>query len=114
MQTGASARPLYEGERLSEGAKVQLKFNPGSHRFVTLAGKDGGGTVEVYGTLPAKGPGIQAAPFALTLDDSKGEQVFYAILTDIRPDTHVVQQALTQEPITLDRAELRSVAIRKE
>jgi hypothetical protein len=114
VKTGESARPLYTGERLRGGTRVQLKYDAGKHRFVTLAGRDGKGTVEVYGTLPASGPGLATAPFALTLDDSKGDQAFFAILTDTRPAPDSVLKALAVEPIRMDSGEIASVVLRKE
>lgn len=114
VKTGESARPLYTGERLRGGTRVQLKYDAGRHRFVTIAGRDAGGTVEVYGTLPASGPGLTTAPFSLTLDDTKGEQAFFAILTDTRPAPDSVLKALAVEPIRMDSGEIASVVLRKE
>lgn len=114
IETGDAVRPVYTNETLGAGTRLQLKFNPGNHRFVTLAGRDAAGVVEIYGTIPASGPTLQSAPFALTLDDSKGHQVFYAVLTDIRPDPSQLQGALTREPVKLERAEVTSLTIRKE
>lgn len=114
VETGESARPLYTGERLRGGTRVQLRYDAGRHRFVTLAGRDGKGTVEVYGTLPASGPGLATAPFALTLDDSQGDQAFFAILTDTRPAPDAVLEALAVEPIRMDAGEIASVVLRKE
>ncbi|MDP2307082.1 MAG: hypothetical protein Q8P18_13745 [Pseudomonadota bacterium] len=114
VKTGDSARPLYTGERVRGGTRVQLKYDAGKHRFVTIAGRDGHGTVEVYGTLAANGPGLATAPFALTLDDTKGEQAFFAILTDTRPAPDSVLKALAVEPIRMDSSEIASVVLRKE
>ncbi|MDP2312249.1 MAG: hypothetical protein Q8P41_05035 [Pseudomonadota bacterium] len=114
VKTGDSARPLYTGERVRGGSRVQLKYDAGKHRFVTLAGRDGQGTVEVYGTLPVTGTGLASAPFALTLDDSEGEQSFFAILTDTRPAPDAVLQALAVEPIRMHEGEIASVVLRKE
>lgn len=114
VESGTSARPLYTGERVGGGTRVQLRYNPGKHRFVTLAGRDAAGTVELYGTLPAAGPGLHSAPFSLTLDDSRGEQEFFAILTDIRPDPDVVLDVLKADPVRMDRGEIASVVLRKE
>lgn len=110
--TGQSARPLYTGERLGGGARVQLKVDAAGHRFVTLAGRDAEGTVEVYGTVPAS-DGLAPAPFALTLDDSKGEQRFFAILTDAKPAPDEVVQALVADTFDLD-GEVASVTVAKE
>ncbi len=114
VQVGESARPLYTGERLHAGDRVQLKFDAGRRRFVTLAGRDVRGSVEVYGTIPADGPGLRAAPFSLTLDDAGGEQRFYAVLTDARPRPEDVQVALGVEPVRMDRADVASVVLLKE
>ncbi len=114
VKTGESARPLYTGERVRGGTRVQLKYDAGAHRFVTLAGRDGRGIVEVYGTLPVNGAGLATAPFALTLDDSQGEQAFFAILTDTRPAPDAVLEALAVEPIRMERSEIASVVLRKE
>jgi hypothetical protein len=86
----------------------------GPHRFVTIAGRDARGTVEVYGTLHATGPGLTTAPFALTLDDTKGEQAFFAILTDTRPAPDAVLRALKQSPIRMEDSEIASVVLPKE
>lgn len=114
VQTGSTARPLYTGERVRAGTRIQLKFDPGKHRFVTLAGRDSSGAVEVYGTVPARGPGLATAPFALTLDSARGEQAFFAVLSDTRPDSATVATALEQDPVTFDHAEVASLVVQKE
>jgi hypothetical protein len=114
VQTGDSARPLYTGEAVRAGTRIQLKFDPGAHRFVTLAGRDGTGAVEVYGTLTAAGPGLATAPFALTLDATAGAQAFFAVLTDSRPDPAGVSRALRDDPAALREAEVASVVLAKE
>lgn len=86
---------LRDGQPLSAGARVQLRFDPGPWRYVTLLGRDGQGVVEVYGTIPAKGAGLQDAPFALTLDDTPGVQQFYGLLSQIRPDPDDLTAALS-------------------
>jgi len=114
VQTGGSVRPLYTGERVRPGTRLQLKYDPGDHAFVTLAGRDGTGAVEIYGTVPADGPGLATAPFALTLDAAPGSQAFYAVMTDRRPDPSALDQALRRDPVRLDGAEVRSVVLQKE
>lgn len=118
IETGQSARPLYNGERVGPGTRVQLRFNPGGHRFVSLAGRDGRGTVEVYGTLPVTrdglvNGGLMNAPFALTLDDAPGPQVFYAVLTDTRPDSAELLGSLRRDPARIPGAEVTSVVVPK-
>lgn len=114
VQAGDSARPLYVGESLGAGSRVQLRYDPRGRAFVTLAGRDSDGVVEVYGTVPAKGPGLTAAPFALTLDGSAGEQVFFALCTDARPDPEAVKAAVGHNPVRLDGALVATVVVRKE
>lgn len=114
VQSGTSARPLYSNEPLRAGSRLQLRYNPGRHRFVTLAGRDGSGRVEVYGTVPATGPGPQTAPFSLTLDDTLGDQHFYAILTDQRPAADTLARSLAAEPVSVPGAEVESLVVPKE
>lgn len=114
VEAGRAARPLYTGERVRAGTRVQLKFDAGRRRFVTLAGRDGAGTVEVYGTVPAEGPGLRTAPFALTLDDSTGDQEFFAVLTDTKPAPDDVVEALKRDPLRMERADIASLVLHKE
>ncbi len=113
IETGQSPRPLYEGEALRAGDRVQLRFDPGARRFVTLAGRDSDGTVEIYGVIPAKGPGVQSAPFALTLDGTRGPQTFFAVLTDTRPDSGAIQAQLSGEEPSLDQADILALTVEK-
>jgi hypothetical protein len=113
VQVGDSARPLYADERVPAGTRLQLRFNPRGHRFVTFAGRDGGGAVEVYGTVPVSANGPTNAPFALTLDDSPGPQAFYAILTDQHPDADVLVAALARDPSHIAGAEVASLVVPK-
>lgn len=114
VQSGDSARPLYLGEALGAGSKIQLRYDPRGRAFVTLAGRDSNGVVEVYGTVPAKGEGLTAAPFALTLDASAGEQAFFALCTDERPNPEAVKAAVGHNPVRLDGALVASVVVRKD
>lgn len=114
VQTGQTARPLYNGEKVHAGTRVQLKYDARGHRFVTLAGRDSGGNVDVYGTLDGAGSGLHTAPFALTLDDSKGEQAFYAILSDTRPSSNEVVDILHRDPVRMEHAEVASLVLKKE
>lgn len=114
VQTGSSARPIYTNESLAPGSRVQLRFNPGRHRYVTLAGRDGSGQVELYGTLVSRGPEIQNAPFSLTLDDTPGRQEFLAILTDQKPDPDELSAALSHSPVAVPSAEVATVVVAKK
>ena len=85
---------LAEGASVSPGDRVQLKYRarPG---WVTFAGVDGRGVVEVYKAVNTDGSGEwRPAPFSLTLDDAPGEQQFLAVFTSERPDRQAVADAL--------------------
>lgn len=114
VQSGGSARPLYNGEALRSGSRVQLRYDPGPHPYVTLAGRDGAGRVEIYGTVAAAGPGVQSAPFALTLDDTRGAQSFYAVLTETRPDADALVEQLAVDPLSVEGAEVEVLVVPKE
>ncbi|GDX82266.1 hypothetical protein LBMAG42_40770 [Deltaproteobacteria bacterium] len=114
VQAGTSSRPLYLGETVGAGTKLQLRYDPQGRRFVTLAGRDSNGIVEVYGTVAGGEPGLTSAPFALTLDDSKGEQAFFAICTDDRPSSEAVMSAVKHNPVRMNGAAVSSVVVRKD
>ena len=80
----------------------------------TLAGRDGAGRVEIYGTVAALGAGLQSAPFALTLDDTQGAQSFYAILSDERPASDALIDLLAVDPVAVDGADIEVVVVPKE
>jgi hypothetical protein len=113
VQTNGTPRQLYTNEALAPQTRVQLRFNPRGHRFVTLAGRDGTGRVEVYGTVPAAGDSLQAAPFALTLDGTPGVQNFYAILSDTHPSSDDLVRSLAQDPVAISGAEVERVVVPK-
>jgi hypothetical protein len=114
VMSGESPRPVYAGERVRAGSRVQLKYRPGGHRWVTLAGKDGLGQVEIYGTVPSTGTALGTAPFSLTLDDTPGPQRFYAIAGDRKLDPAEVLGALRVEPVAVAGSEVAMVEIAKE
>lgn len=111
---GESPRPLYAGEVLGAGCRVQLRYDAHGRRFVTLAGRDSQGNVEVYATLAAGERGLSTAPFALTLDATPGEQVFYALLTDTRPLPAAVEAALAEQPVRMPGAIVTSLSVQKD
>ncbi len=114
VEAGQSERPVYPGESLGAGARVQLRYDALGKNFVTLAGRDSNGVVEVYATIAAGARGLQSAPFALTLDDSKGEQAFFALLSDTRLDPEAVKKALSKNPVRMDGAIVTSLVLRKD
>lgn len=114
VMSGASPRPIYAGEKVRPGSRVQLRFRPRGHRWVTLAGKDGLGQVEIYGTVPGEDVAIATAPFSLTLDDTPGPQRFYAIVADRKHEASEVLRSLGVEPVAVAGAEVSMVEIAKE
>ena len=94
---------------------MQLRYDPQGRRYVTLAGRDSDGVVEVYGTVPANAAeGMVSAPFALTLDDSHGEQTFFALCTNTRPAAEEVVAAVKHNPVRLEGAVVATVVVRKD
>lgn len=111
LDTPQGPKLLHEGDSVAAGDTVQLRFDPGPHRVVTLAGRDGRGAVEVYGSTEARG-GVQTAPFALTLDDTPGDQVFYALFTVSPPAPEAVRAAVGDGAPLPDGTQ-RSIRLRK-
>lgn len=90
------ARALAPGERVGPGSTVQLVYDPQGASAVALAGRDGSGTVQVYTTRAPTGIGLVQAPFALTLDDTPGDQELFVVGSDLPLDDGVVRLAVTQ------------------
>jgi hypothetical protein len=111
--TNGSARPAYTDEAFRAGTRVQLKYDARGRRYVTFAGRDGLGVVEVYGTVLGDDDGLQDAPFALTLDDSPGDQQFFAVLSDMRPAAGEVEAFLAGTR-RMPGAVVASIVLRKE
>ncbi|MBN2801094.1 MAG: zf-HC2 domain-containing protein [Deltaproteobacteria bacterium] len=84
VQAAGRARPVAPEERLGEGDAVQLRYRT-ALPWVTVAGQDGTGVVEVLGTWEAQGQGWQELPVAFTLDDEAGPQRFFAVYSTVRP-----------------------------
>ena len=95
LDTEPAARALSDGDEVEPGDTIQLRYRDREGGWVSFAGMDGDGDVEVYGSLPAEAsPEWRNAPFALTLDDSPGPQRFYAVFTFERPSDRAVERAL--------------------
>jgi hypothetical protein len=75
-------RPLRLEESVGAGERIQVLFDPQGHRWVTFAGQDGAGSWERYGAVEPKEGGLQPAPFALTLDDTPGDQRLFILAGD--------------------------------
>jgi len=114
LETDRGPRPLAEGAEVGPGARIQLRYRQTAQAWVTFAGQDGTGTVEVYGTFPAEvgEQGWQAAPFALTLDDTAGIQKFYAVFTSDPPTPESVELSLAKEG-TVPGGETESIQLNK-
>jgi hypothetical protein len=99
LETDRGPRPLANGAEVGPGSRIQLRYRQTTSKWVTFAGADGSGEVEVYGTFPAEvgEQGWQAAPFALTLDDAAGIQKFYAVFTSTPPTPESVEMSLAAE-----------------
>jgi len=93
------AGQLLDGDVVRPGDQVQFRYRlTEGDGWVTFAGEDASGHVEVYKSLPAQGEkGWQRAPFALTLDEAAGRQVFYAVFTRGRPSPSALADGLGRD-----------------
>lgn len=113
--SAAGPELLSEGASLSEGDVVQFRYHPASFRYVTFAGVDGSGSVEVYRTVraPEDGTnGLLRAPFALTLDGTPGRQQFFAVFTKTQPSNELTQKIVAGEA-TVPDGTLRKITLQK-
>jgi hypothetical protein len=96
LATDGRPRRLSPSESLDAGAQVQLRYRASGKRWVTFAGVDGAGLVEVYGTTPtaADTSSWQPAPFSLILDDAPGFQRLLVLFTDAPPPPDEVVEAI--------------------
>lgn len=99
LDTPQGPKLLEEGDFVSPGDVVQLRFDAGPMPWVTFAGEDSTGAVEIYATLPSRGEssGIRRAPFGLTLDETPGAQRFYALFTQTRPTPEGVKRVIERQ-----------------
>lgn len=79
IESASGPRIVRPGESLEAGDIVQPMVRGDGSAFVTLAGRDGTGAVELWGVVQPEATGLTPADFALTLDDAPGPQTFYAI-----------------------------------
>ncbi len=101
-------RLLRPDEAVGAGDTVQLAAHPRGAAFVSFAGRDGTGAVEVYGTVRASDPdAMVVAPFALTLDDAPGPQWFFALAHDAPASDAELAEALRRRPGEWSAVELR-------
>ncbi len=114
VMAGDSERPLYAGEVVGPGTRVQLRYDALGRKYATFAGRDKSGVVEVYATVANEGRGLATAPFALTLDYTPGDQVFYVFLSDHRPSPGDVNSALSATPVRMRGAIVTSLTVQKD
>lgn len=112
LDTPQGPKLLEDGALVAEGDTIQLRFDPGPHRYVSLLGEDGAGVVQLFGTLRAEDGAIQRAPFALRLDESPGPQLLYAIYTDQRLSEEALV-TLVSERADVPQGTLRRVRLEK-
>ena len=101
-------------DRISPGDVLQLKFSTLDRPYVSFGGVDGAGIIELYGTVQAgHDMQIHRAPFALQMDQTPGEQRFYALFTQTAPEESTVREAIKREVVP-EGAVLRSIRFQKE
>lgn len=95
VDTGAGPRLLRPEDRLGEGDRVQLAYDPQGASYIALAGRDASGQIEVYTTEAPTGIGLVRAPFALTLDDAPGVQELFVVGASVPLDASDVRAAVS-------------------
>lgn len=94
VDTPSGPRALRPSEEVEAGDRIQVRFRRPSHPWVTLAGIDGRGDVEVYGTWTAAMDTAdwQMAPFSLRLDETPGDHALVLLFTDDKPTPGAVER----------------------
>jgi hypothetical protein len=107
MKTEAGARLLVDGERVTEGATLQVGYISGESEYGAIVSIDGRGAVTLHFPLSAvtgqtlEGQGEVLLPFAYTLDDAPDfERFFFVFSTRPFPVQKVIEaaQRLSLEP----------------
>jgi len=103
-----------ESDVVYTGDRIQARLKRPSAPWVTLAGKDAGGAVEIYGTWAADMHSVdwQTAPFALELDDTPGDLALWLVFTETRPADAAVAAAIDGAPLP-GGAEIRTITLEK-
>lgn len=107
------SRPLAPGAMVEPGDKLQLRFDPGLYHYATFLGRDGLGNIEVYQTIEVSPGGLRAAPFALELDDTPGDQELFAIFSNEEPPHSLLYDAL-EGVGSIRNAVITSIRLRKD
>lgn len=111
IDAGQGPRAMRAGERLAPGSRVQLVVDPRGAAWVSLAGVDATGEVEVYGGFAPPREGLTPAPFALTLDASP-RQAFFAVTASVPLEAETVKQAVHGR--VLPGVQVRGLEVPKE
>jgi len=86
--TTGSAEELSDGDRASEGDRLQIAYNAADRAYGMIVSVDGRGAVTLHypltaSTVPALvAGGEQSLPYAYELDDAPGFETFYFITSD--------------------------------
>lgn len=112
VDLGDGPRLLREGERLSPGDRVNLAYDPHGASAVAIAGRDSTGEIEVYSTNAPTGVGVVRAPFALSLDDTEGEQELF-VITSAAPLDEAQVRAAVQDGAPDDDVSVARLIIEK-
>lgn len=102
VDSRSGPRALRAGEALHAGDRVQLLFRPEGASWVTLAGTDGAGNLELWGSFEPLGNHLQPAPFGLTLDETAGDQAFHLLRSPRPLEVEEVRRALAGEADDVD------------
>ena len=87
MKTDAGAKLLEEGDRVSEGATLQVGYISGAREYGVIVSIDGRGAVTLHFPLSAaigqslEGEGEVLLPFAYTLDDAPDFERFFFVVS---------------------------------
>lgn len=115
VDVGEGPRLHEPGQALGGGDRLQLKYRPDGAEHAAVAGRDGTGTIEFYGTFATPGgDGLVDTPFGLTLDDSPGTQELYVVLGDTALESATVVEAVDRYPVPTPGLQVLRVDVRKE
>lgn len=99
LDTPEGPRSLREIGVAQSGDRIQVRFRRPRAPWVSLAGEDGTGSIEVYHSWRTDMDSAewQVAPFALELDDAPGDQALYLVYSEDRPAPRAVREAIEHD-----------------
>jgi hypothetical protein len=115
MKTDGGARLLEEGDRVTEGATLQIEYVSGANEYGVILSIDGRGTVTLHFPLsPATGENLEGEgevllPFAYTLDDAPAFERFFFVFSERPFSVDTVLEAadrLSKKPETAKSLDL--------